>query len=168
MKRVLYLPGTERTPRQLPPLMSDDLLGARLLLEASGNDDDGLGPVELSELGYAGGRLGRGDHHDEEVDLLGQRGEVRHAGAAVDLGGARLDDVEPPGIEAVREEVAQDDAAVVHPLLGDADDRGARGLEELVYLGEGAGGLGEVDDPAARRAEVPGLGLRELDEDVEG
>ena len=80
--------------------------------------------------------LGGVDREHEEVHPARQRVEVRDAAHAVERVHARLDERDPAGIEAVGEDVAQDDPAVVHARGRGAYHADGRGVQQTVDLGD--------------------------------
>ena len=126
-----------------------------LLLEPAGQQDHGLRGLEGEGLGEDGGGGGGVDGEDEEVHGPRQAGEAVHAPAG-ERGAPGLDDEDPVGVEAVGEEVLDDDPSRVPPLR-DADHGDGAGPEHAAELPEGA----------RRRGRLPPR-IPQAHEDVEG
>jgi hypothetical protein len=105
------------------------------LAQAAGDQHhrlDGVGFDDLvDQFVHGAGRHG----DDEHVQLAVERLQAFDAFHAVDLGLARLEDQQLLLRIAAAHQVAQDDAAEVHAVAGDADDADALRVDQLVDLG---------------------------------
>jgi hypothetical protein len=125
------------------------------LAQAAGDQHhrlDGVGFDDLvDQFVHGAGRHG----DDEHVQLAVERLEALDALHAVDLGLARLEDQQLLLRIAAAHQVAQDDAAEVHAVAGDADDADALRVDQLVDLGNRprqAAGLRRAERALSRRA----------------
>ncbi len=111
-----------------------EVLAALLFSEPAGNQDHRLGAIVIDDLiDHRRDRIGA-DGHDQEVDLVLEIGEGRHAGDAVDLAGGRVDHRDLVAVEACIHEIAEDDPAHVPAAVRNADDGDGLGFEEVPDL----------------------------------
>ena len=71
-----------------------EVFAALFLADAPGDQNDGVGPVELYEIVDDPRHLVGPDRHYKEVDLVGQVGNGGHTWHPVDFSRGRMDDME--------------------------------------------------------------------------